>query len=131
MKIETYELICQLDAYKFLHPKDKIIYGFLEKYHCVYGCPEWFYKSIQELSDVAGTSKSSTSRSKKRLIYNGLIKVKKYYSQNGNRGVDYFHLNSLEEIMENLQKDVANTKDINRLKPHICGSRLKPNLCVM
>jgi hypothetical protein len=129
MKIETYETLCQLDCYKSLYPNDKIIYSLMEKYNCVYGCPEWFYKAVQELSKVSGISASSVSRSKNRLLYRGLIKVKKHYTQNGNRGVDYIHLNTLEEVYAHLQKDVANNKDINRLKPYMCGSSLKPRMC--
>jgi hypothetical protein len=129
MRIETYEIICQLDVYKNLKPFAKILYSLLEKYNCTYGCSEWFYKSVAELAKISGTSKSTVSRSKQSLIYNGLIGIKKHYTLNGNRGNDYFHLNTLEEIYEHLQKDVANAKDINRLKPHISGSSLKPHMC--
>ena len=129
MKIETYEIICQLDVYKKLKPFAKVLYSLLEKFNCIYGCAEWFYKSVAELAKFSGTSNSTVSRSKQSLIYNGLIGIKKHYTQNGNRGVDYFHLNTLEEIYEHLQKDVANAKDINRLKPHISGSSLKPHMC--
>jgi hypothetical protein len=115
MKIETYETLCQLDTYKKLYPNDKILYSLLEKYSCIYGCDEWFYKSIENLSKVSGICKSSISRSKKRLIYYGFIKIKKYYTQNGHRGVDYLHLNTLKEVLEHLQKDISNSKDINRL----------------
>jgi predicted transcriptional regulator len=129
MQIETYETLCQLDVYKDLYALDKVIYGIIEKYHCVYGSPEWIYKSVKELSKVSGTSTSSVSRSKKRLLYYGLIQVKKHYSHNGNRGIDWIHLNTLDEVYEHLKKDVANSKDLNRLKPRICGSSLKPDMC--
>lgn len=115
MKIETYETLCQLDTYKSLHSNDKILYGLLEKYNCVYGCAEWFYKSVKELSKMSGICESSISRSKKRLIYYGFIKVKKHYNHNGNRGVDWIHLNSLEEVSIHLQQDISNSKDVNRI----------------
>lgn len=115
MRMEEFELICTLDIYKKLYKNDKILYSYFEKCDCVYGKSGLFYKSIKDLSKIHGICKSSISRSKQRLIYYGLISIVKHYKNNGHRGIDYIHVNSLSEIYEHLKKDTENFKDQTRI----------------
>lgn len=116
MKQSDYENICRLDIYKHLKSKEKLVYTVLDKYHHVYGSIEWIYISQERLHELCSIAKSSISEIKQKLLYFGLIKIKKCYKHNGNRGIDNIHLNSLEEILEVLQKEsIINEKDIIRI----------------
>jgi hypothetical protein len=116
MKTSDYENICRLNIYKNLKSKEKLVYTVLDKYHHIYGSIEWIYMSQERLHELCSIAKSSISEIKQKLLSNGLVKVKKCYKSNGNRGIDNIHLNSLEEILEFLQKDaITNEKDINRV----------------
>ena len=114
MRIDELEFVYLLDTYKKLQKNDKILYSYFEKCDCI-SKSGLFYKSIEELSTLHNICKSSISRSKQRLIYYGLIKIQKHYNRNGHRGIDYIHVNSLQEIYEHLNKDVSNFKDQNRI----------------
>lgn len=114
MRIDELEFVYLLDIYKKLQKNDKIIYSYFEKCDCI-SKSGWFYKSIKELSILHSICQTSISRSKQRLIYYGLIQIKKHYNYNGHRGIDYIRVNSLQEIYKHLNKDVSNFKDQNRV----------------
>lgn len=116
MKIDDYEFVCTLDIHKKLLKNDKILYGYFDKCDCVYANSGWFYKSLNDINELFSICKSSISRSKQRMIYYGLIKIRKYYNKNGHRGIDYIHVNTLSEILEHLKLDSNTIKDQNRIE---------------
>lgn len=119
MKLNQYLTICNLNIYKNLSKTDKHFYLILDKFHCTYKNLDWIYKSRKDLAVICGLSERTITRCKKNLQEVGLIKTKKYYNYNGNRGSDSYHLNSLQDILKFLIKNQKaikqHQKDLNCL----------------